>query len=190
MSNDTPGEPPAADAPTGSQPPLAVTIRLIAPDDAAHLQANCMPGATVGGIRASIPEDLRAYEAGEKLPLVAVVDGEVAGAATLVRKPHHLRRHIGDVQGVVVAYRYWRRGIARRLIDALRTRAAAMGLDILEISCRGGTTAETVYRRLGFVEYGRLPSGIKEPSGKVFDGVYFYLPHTFAGDAAAEEVSR
>ena len=189
MSIDTPGEPATAAALANSQSPLDLTIRLIAPDDAAQLQANCMPGASVEGIHAWIPEDLRAYEAGEKLPPVAVVDGEVAGAATLVRKPHHLRRHIGDVQGVVVAQRYWRRGIARRLIEALRARAAGMGLDILEISCRGGTTAETVYRRLGFVEYGRLPSGIKEPSGKVFDEVYFYLALTFAVDGG-EEVSR
>ena len=156
--------------------PLEVTVRLIAPEDAAQLQANCMPAATVEGIRAWIPEDLRAYAEGERVPLVAVVDGEVVGTATLVRRPHNLARHIAEVRGVVVAARYWRRGIARRLIEELRARAVAMGLEILEISCRGGTTAETVYRRLGFTEYGRLPRAIKEPSGRVFDEVFFYLP--------------
>ena len=50
---------------------MNVTFRLIALEDAEQLQANCMPGATVEGIRRWIPEDLRAHEAGEKVPLVA-----------------------------------------------------------------------------------------------------------------------
>lgn len=156
--------------------PVNITFRLIAPDDAAQLQANCMSLATVEGIRQRIPEELRAYEAGEKVPLVAIVDGEVRGTATLVRHPHHLRRHIADIAGVVVDHRYWRRGIARGLFAELSARAAAMGVELLATSCRGGTPAETVYRRLGFAEYGRLPNGLKEASGKVFDEVFLYRP--------------
>jgi N-acetylglutamate synthase-like GNAT family acetyltransferase len=104
------------------------------------------------------------------------VDGEVRGTATLVRHQHRLRRHIADIAGVVVDHRYWRRGICRSLFAELSARAAAMGIELLAISCRGGTTAETVYRRLGFTEYGRLPRGLKETSGKVFDEVFFYQP--------------
>jgi hypothetical protein len=35
-----------------------------------------------------------------------------------------------------------------------------------------------VYRRLGFVEWGRLPRGIVEPreEPKVYDQVHFYMP--------------
>ena len=163
---------------------MDVTFRLITPEDAEQLQANCMPRATVEEIRRWIPEALRAYEAGEKVPLVAMVDGEVRGTATLVRHPHHLRRHIADIAGVVVDHRYWRRGIARGLFAALSARAAAMGVEVLATSCRGGTTAETVYRRLGFAEYGRLPRGIKEASGKVFDEVFLYQPLAPAGGNA------
>ena len=165
---------------------MDVTFRLITPEDAEQLQANCMPRATVEGIRRWIPEDLRAHEAGEKVPLVAIVDGEVRGTATLVRHPHHLRRHIASVEGVVVDHRYWRRGIARGLFAALSARAAAMGVEVLATSCRGGTTAEMVYRRLGFAEYGRLPRGIKEASGEVFDEVFLYQPLAPAGDSEAE----
>ena len=163
---------------------LNVTFRLITPEDAEQLQANCMPRATVEGIRQWIPEDLRAHAAGEKVPLVAIVDGEVRGTATLVRHPHHLRRHIADITGVVVDHRYWRRGIARGLFAELSAHAAAMGIELLATSCRGGTPAETVYRRLGFTEYGRLPRGMKEASGKVFDEVFLYRtlpPATYSG---------
>jgi hypothetical protein len=53
-----------------------------------------------------------------------------------------------------------------------------MGVEILEIRVRGGTPAEEVYRRLGFIEYACLPGGIKEPwgDGNVFDEVLLYLP--------------
>jgi len=155
---------------------MDITFRLIALEDAEQLQANCMSGATVEGIRGWIPDDLRAHEAGEKVPLVAIVDGEVRGTATLVRRTHRLARHIAGIAGVVVDHRYWRRGIARALFEELSARAAAMGIELLATECRAGTTAEMVYRRLGFTEYGRLPRGLKEPSGKVFDEVFFYKP--------------
>ena len=155
---------------------MQVRYRLIALEDAGQLHTNCMPGGTLEGIRRRIPEDLHAHQAGERVPLVAIVDGEVRGTATLVRQAHPLKRHIADIVDVVVDHRYWRRGIARGLFDALRAQAAAMGIELLATSCRGGTTAETVYRRLGFTEYGRLARGLKERSGRVFDEVLFCQP--------------
>ena len=63
------------------------------------------------------------------------------------------------------------------------TIAANTGKSMMLTSARGGTTAETVYRKLGFIEYGRLPNGLMEwpPSyGKesASDEVMFYLPLT------------
>jgi len=82
--------------------------------------------------------------------------GEVRGTATLVRRAHPLARHIAGIEGVVVDYRYWRRGIARGLFAQLASHAATMGIELLATSCRASTAAETVYRRLGIAEYGRL----------------------------------
>ena len=155
---------------------MEITYRIIALEDAAQLQANCMPRATVEEIRAWIPKDVRAYEAGEKVPLVAVVNGEVAGTATLVRYAHRLKRHVADIAGVVVDHRYWRRGICRGLFAELARHATAMEIELFAIWCRAGTTAEIVYRRLGFVECGRLPGGIKEPTGRIFDEVMLFRP--------------
>src|SRR5688500_13928503 len=103
--------PRGAAQPQGRSTPMNVTFRLITHEDAEQLQANGLPRATVKAIRQWIPEDLRAHDAGEKVPLVAIVDGEVRGTATLVRHPHQLKRHIADITGVVVDHRYWRRGI-------------------------------------------------------------------------------
>jgi len=62
----------------------------------------------------------------------------------------------------------------------LKRRDTRRGISITS-STRGGTTAETVYRKLGFIEYGRLPNGIvEEPpfweKRYAYDEVLFYLP--------------
>jgi GNAT superfamily N-acetyltransferase len=91
---------------------------------------------------------------------------------------HPLFAHRAELDDVVVHRDYQRQGIARRLVEEARDYARSMGIEMLETSCRGGTPAEQVYPRLGFIEYGRLLRGIKEPWGDhhVFDMVYFYQP--------------
>ena len=93
-----------------------------------------------------------------------------------MREGHRLRAHRAGVFGLVVHPEYQRCGIARQLVDALTTHAHALGIEILEVSCRGGTDAEQTYGRLGFIEYGRLPQGLLETDEQPvrFDEVYFY----------------
>jgi GNAT superfamily N-acetyltransferase len=102
----------------------------------------------------------------------------VVGLASLRRKQHPLCRHRADLVDMVVSGAYQGRGIARRLIKALREHAAQIGVSVFETSVRGGTPAEQVYRRVGFQEYGRLPGGIVETWGEhgVYDEVLFWMP--------------
>ena len=129
-------------------------------------------------VRARIEDTLQLFEEGRGVQLVAEVDGRVVGTATLRRHSHPLVAHRAELEDIVVHGSHQRQGIARRLIEESRTYAHPMGIEILEVSCRAGTVAETVYARLGFIEYGRLPRGIIEPWGErdVFDQVYFYQP--------------
>lgn len=155
-----------------------VVVRVVRPEDAAMLQRNCFIRNTIEEMAAQIDENLQGYAAGEVLPLVAEVDGAVVGSAMLRRKIHPLWRHRAELLGMVVCGVYQRRGIARRLIKALRDHAAQMGVTIFETDVRGGTPAEEVYRRVGFQEYGRLPGGIVEPWGEcgIYDEVLFWMP--------------
>ena len=87
-------------------------------------------------------------------------------------------KHRGKVGSLVVHPAYQRRGIARHIVAEMHVYAALMGLEFLEVGCRGGTPAEQVYPRLGFIEYGRFPRGLIEPWGDclVFDEISFYMP--------------
>jgi GNAT superfamily N-acetyltransferase len=155
-----------------------IAVRLARPEDAAQLRENCFSANTLAEVEARIADAMRMYEQGTQALFVAEVDGTVVGTGTLVRNTHPLYAHRGEVVGLVVHPHYQRRGIARRIVEAVRDQAAAWELEILEVGCRGGTPAEQVYRRLGFIECGRLPRGIKEPYGeqRVYDEVSFYMP--------------
>jgi len=157
---------------------LDILIRDATLEDAADLQAHCLPRNSVEQVRDYIRECQDAPDGAEQVYLVAEVQGHAVGQAVLMRSAHGLRAHRAEVAGLVVAQRYWRRGIARRLVEACRARAAALGVTILEVAARGGEPAEEVYRRLGFIEWGRLPGGLVEPWGerRGYDEVRFYMP--------------
>lgn len=155
-----------------------ITIRPVAREDVADLRENCFSMNTLEEVKERVENTIQMLEEEKGIQLVAEMDGMVVGTATLSRNSHPLYAHRAEVGGVVVRGDYQRRGIARRLIARCSTHAASMGVEILEIGTRGGTPAEEVYRRLGFIEYARLPQGIKEPwdGGGVFDEVLFYQP--------------
>ena len=155
-----------------------ITIRPVAREDAADLQENCFSMSTLEGVQERIENTIQMLKEGTGVRFVAEVDGMVLGTVMLKRNDHPLCAHRAELYDVVVCGYYQRRGIARRLIAECGTHAASMGVEILEIGVRGGTPAEEVYRRLGFIEYARLPQGIKElwDGGGVFDEVLLYQP--------------
>jgi ribosomal protein S18 acetylase RimI-like enzyme len=160
-----------------------IIIRPVAREDAADLQENCLSMNTLEEVKERVENTIQMFEEENGVQLVAEVDGMVVGTVTLSRNSHPFYAHRAEVDSVVVCGYYQRRGIARRLIAGCRTHAESMGVEILEIGVRGGTPAEEVYRRLGFIEYARLPQGIKEPwdGGGVFDEVLLYQPVGRAG---------
>jgi ribosomal protein S18 acetylase RimI-like enzyme len=153
-------------------------IRPVRPEDARDLRENCFSANTLAEVEERIAQSLQAVEEGTQVLFVAEVGGVVAGTGAFVRNTHPLYAHRAEVTGLVVHPDYQRRGIARRIVEQIAETAASMGLEMLEIGVRGGTPAEEVYRRLGFVEWGHLPRGILEPWGehKVYDLVHFYMP--------------
>lgn len=153
-----------------------VVIRLVEQKDAEHLLENCFSMSTLERTQERIARNLKAFVEGKAVQLVAEIMGEVVGTVMVMRKAHPMEAHRAEVFDLVVHPDYQRRGIARRLVGACKPYAVQMNAEILEVSCFGGTAAETVYRHLGFIEWGRLPRGFIEPWGehRVYDAVYFY----------------
>jgi len=155
-------------------------IRPVTLDDVASLRENCFSMNTLEQIQGLVQQNLTPFEEGKRVHLVAEVAGKVIGTVTLTREEHPLESHRAELSSLVVHPDYQRRGIARCLVEVSKSYARDMGIEILEVSCRGGEVAETVYRHLGFIEWGRLPRGLVEPWGDhaVYDVVHFYQPLT------------
>jgi GNAT superfamily N-acetyltransferase len=155
-----------------------VIVRPVGPKDAVQLRENCFSANTLAEVEADIAERIQGLERGTLVHLVAEVAGIVVGTGILAKNEHLFRVHRGKVGSLVVHPDYQGRGIARRIVQEMHGYAASMGIEFLEIGCRGGTPAEKVYPRLGFIECGRFPRGLIEPWGEhlVFDEVLFYMP--------------
>ena len=156
----------------------SATTRPVTPDDAADVRNNCFSMNTLEEVQDRIAEALEMPAKETGVQLVAEFEGAVIGTASVRRESHPLRAHRAELDDIVVHGDYWRRGFARQLVEECFRFAQSLGIEIVEVSVRGGTPAEHVYRRLGFIEYGRLPRGLLEPWGdqQVFDEVFFYQP--------------
>ena len=107
--------------------------------------------------------------------LVADDAGTVVGTIELGAQGGRAR-HRGELFRFVVSEDHRGKGIARGLLEAIRVAAQKMDIDMIDAAARAGTQAEDAYRKLGFVEFGRLPGGLVMDPEEVYDLVYFYLP--------------
>ncbi|MBU0998603.1 GNAT family N-acetyltransferase [Patescibacteria group bacterium] len=154
-----------------------ITIRPVKISDVESLQKNIYSRDSLDQTREIINKSLEKTRLGTAFHLVAEVDGIVVGNIKVEFKQHVLERHRGELFDVVVNPRYQKKGIARLLFNKCKKLCLENGILILETSVRGRTPGETVYRRLGFIQYGRLPRGFKEPwdDEKIFDQIFFYM---------------
>ena len=108
---------------------------------------------------------------------IARLDGLIAGALQLHEAPKNMESQacIGYVQSGFTAS--WARGhgIGRGLMEHAISQAKAMNLGAIKLDVRATQeTAITLYRNLGFQEWGRMPRYARI-DGQWVAGHYFYL---------------
>lgn len=96
----------------------------------------------------------------DEIEIVAVVGGKIAGTAGIdaVGEKYKLRRRAEF--GVSVAKEFWGLGIGRALTAACIECAKSAGYAQLELNVvADNKSAVSLYKSLGFTEYGRNPKG-------------------------------
>ena len=102
----------------------------------------------------------RKAESANEVEIIALVDGKVAGTAGVdaIGGKYKLR-HRAEF-GISVLKEYWGLGIGRALMDACIECARQAGYAQLELTVVAeNARAVEMYRRAGFVEFGRNPRG-------------------------------
>ena len=103
-------------------------------------------------------------ESHDNIQLLAKVNGEIIGTASLNRKPN--RMHHRAEFGISIDRAYWGRGIGRALTEACIECAKTAGYTQLELDVVvENTAAQMLYEHVGFTEYGRNPRGFRTRSG-------------------------
>ncbi|MBP2366631.1 GNAT family N-acetyltransferase [Pseudonocardia parietis] len=119
-----------------------------------------VPGWDPGEIRdlaAAMIDDVRSGAA-----RMLVVGDETApeGTVFLVRESG-IAAHRADVARLMVRPGLQGRGLGTVLLEAAVAQGREMGVEMLTLGARGGTPLPAFYAARGFVEYGRLPGGVR-----------------------------
>ncbi len=115
---------------------------------------------------------------GRNLPLLAWMDGEIIGDATLHQQLGGWKRHIGRVS-VLVHPQYRGRGLARALVSNVVDIARQSGLEKVEAEFIGEqTTAIKMFALLGFSNLLRLEGYVKDMQALAHDYILMGLDLT------------
>ncbi|MBR4428699.1 MAG: GNAT family N-acetyltransferase, partial [Clostridia bacterium] len=111
-----------------------------------------------------------------EIELVAVIDGRVAGTAGIEAVGTKYKvRHRAEM-GISILREYWGLGLGRALMNACIDCAKDAGYTQLELNAAAeNERALSLYRSLGFIEYGRNPRGFNSRLSGYQELVYMRL---------------
>jgi GNAT superfamily N-acetyltransferase len=144
---------------------------------AAILVAIVDAGASVGYLPPLDIETSRSYWRGLLLPdlilFLAEIDGQIAGTVQLECAGRANARHRAEVNRLLVAPEFQRRGVGRVLMDALESHARSVGRTLLHLDTREGDRSNDFYRSVGWTEAGTIPMWAMSAEGTL-EGTTFY----------------
>lgn len=106
---------------------------------------------------------LPGIERGERYLLLAMEAGKPAGTVMLELAPQDNGRHRAEVAKLLVHPDFRRRGIARKLLEALDQLALRLGRRLLVLDTVTGDTAEGLYPQCGYIRVGVIPDYARHP---------------------------
>ncbi len=87
--------------------------------------------------------------------------GRLAALAFIADERSPVMDHLRVVKRVMVHSDFQGLGYGSLLMAEVERTARAMGVELLTLDCRSGTGNDEFYKKCGYVEYGRVPSGLR-----------------------------
>ncbi len=107
-------------------------------------------------------------------PIVAELDGTIAGLVLLMRAWAPNQPHRCDVAKLLVHRDFRRRGVATALMQALEDKAKALKQSLITFDAVANSPASRFYQKLGFICVGTYPNFAYSGDGKLDDTALFY----------------
>ena len=118
-------------------------------------------------------------ESENEIEIIAIVDGEVAGTAGINALGNKYKvKHRAEF-GIAIMKKYWGLGLGGALTKACIDCAKEAGYTQLELDVVAENEgAISLYKKMGFTEYGRNPKGFNSRIGGYQELVYMLLDLT------------
>ncbi|TAK20196.1 MAG: GNAT family N-acetyltransferase [Chloroflexota bacterium] len=147
-------------------------------DQLASIVIDCVAdGASIGFVAPLLPPEAREFWRSVETPsvrlLIAEVEGTVVGTVHLQLATRANGLHRAEVAKLLVAPMMQRRGIARRLMNAIESVARREGRCLLVLDTREGDPSNLLYQSMAYVEVGRVPRYVRS-SERVFEATVIY----------------
>lgn len=115
-------------------------------------------------------------ESSNEIEIVAVVDGKIAGTAGIDAVGNKYKTKHRAEFGIGIAKEFWGLGLGRALTEACIECAKEAGYTQLELEVvSDNASAISLYKKVGFVEYGRNPKGFNSRISGYQELVYMKL---------------
>ena len=124
--------------------------------------------------RAFWTQSLAAAEAGGRVVLGALEDGELVGTVTLLLDCPPNQPHRGEIAKMMVRVARRGRGIARALMVEAERIARERGRTLLTLDTADEEGAGPLYEKLGFVKAGVIPDYAYKPHGGLCGTIIYW----------------
>lgn len=135
-----------------------------------------VPPVTTADVRPVAEHDLAGAAAGRDRLIIGRAAGRLAALAFIVDGQFGLTQHWRTVKRVMVHPDFQGLGYGVALMDEVARVGREMGLQMLQLECRGDTGNDLFYKKCGYIEYGRLPRGLRISETDYRDVISLYLP--------------
>ncbi|GAC1389326.1 MAG: GNAT family N-acetyltransferase [Ktedonobacteraceae bacterium] len=171
--------------------------QVVLPELITLLQDAVASGASVGFLPPLSEEEAYKYWRSvldevvkqQRVLLIARSSRDIVGAVQLELATKPNARHRAEVQKLFVFRHQRQHGIGRILMEAIEPIARKLGRTLLVLDTRLGDSAEHLYRKLGYVEVGTIPSYAQNATGTFDATIIFYkfLPNSSAAVETPEK---
>lgn len=115
-------------------------------------------------------------ESSNEIEIIAVVDGKIAGTAGIDAVGNKYKTKHRAEFGIGIAKEFWGLGLGRALTEACIECAKEAGYTQLELDVvSDNASAISLYKKVGFVEYGRNPKGFNSRISGYQELIYMKL---------------
>jgi RimJ/RimL family protein N-acetyltransferase len=121
-----------------------------------------------------LKDKLEKIDKKECVYLLGFIDNKLVGCSEIEMKSL-VKKHVGSF-GISVAKEFRGNGAGEKLMEAVIKESIRKlpDLKIIQLDCfANNPVAQNLYKKLGFVEYGRLPNGLKR-KGEFVDEILMY----------------